>query len=44
MQDVITFILRMFEAAFYTLIFMSGLAVAAAVITITEKDGEKHDN
>lgn len=44
MQTVITFIIRMFEAAFYSLIFISALAVAAAIITITEKEGEEHDD
>ena len=43
MHAIITFILRMFEAAFYSLIFFAPVCVAAAVIAIKEKDGEKHD-
>lgn len=36
MQDVITFILRMFTACFYTLIFLGALFVAAVIVTLNE--------
>lgn len=36
MQNVITFILRMFTACFYTLVFLGALAVAAVIVTLAE--------
>lgn len=41
MQTVITFIIRLFTAAFYTLIFLGVLSVAAFIVWLNEEDEKK---
>lgn len=45
MDVLIIFIIRLFTAAFYTLIFLGALAVAAFIVWATEEqEKEKRDN
>lgn len=41
MDAIILFIIRLFTAAFYTLIFLGALAVAAFIVWITEEQGKR---